>query len=134
MKPPEYDVGPAETVLPGILVFVMRAVGAMGVLAILLLSLIPGNLQAPLRSSLPGELEHFVAYAAVACCLRGSFAGRGFGIWIVLALAALAGAMEVLQGHVVGREPAIADAVFGAAGAWAGACIGAALSRLVASR
>lgn len=134
MKPPEYNAHPPETTSSQPLILALRVAGALGILAILLLSLMPGDLQAPLRSGLPGEVEHLTAYAAVACCLRGGFTGRGSSIWIIAGLASLAGLLELLQGLVAGRGPAISDAVAGAAGAWAGAYAGAVLRRVVIDR
>lgn len=98
----------------------LRVAGVIGVLALLVLSLLPGDIQAPMRTGMPGALEHVAAYAAVAFCLRGGFTGRGSSVWIVASLTALAVLLELLQGLVPGRTPAVIDAVAGFAGAWLG--------------
>jgi VanZ family protein len=98
----------------------LRIAGIGGIASLLILSLLPGDLQAPLRTGIPGELEHLAAYAVVAFCLRGGFTGKGSSIWIVTSLAALAGLMELLQALVPARGPAFIDAVAGAAGALLG--------------
>lgn len=103
----------------------LRLAGIGGVAIILLLSLLPGDVQAPLRTGLLPELEHFIAYAGVAFCLGGGFPGKGRSLWIAASLAALAGLLEGLQGLVPGRGPALTDAFAGAAGAWLGCWAGA---------
>jgi VanZ family protein len=102
----------------------LRVAGLAGIVALLVLSLLPGDIQAPIRTGIPGVLEHFMAYATVAFCLRGGFTGKGSSVWIVTSLAVLAGLLELLQGLVPGRSPAIADAVAGFAGAWLGCKLG----------
>jgi len=106
----------------------LRVAGIAGIVALLVLSLLPGDVQAPIRTGVPGVLEHFAAYAAVAFCLRGGFTGKGSSVWIVASLAALAVLLELLQGLVPGRSPAVADAVAGFAGAWLGCKLGVILS------
>jgi VanZ family protein len=98
----------------------LRIIGIGGSATLPVLSLLPGDLQAPLRTGIPGELEHLAAYTAVAFCLRGGFTRKGSSIWIVVSLAALAGLLELLQALVPGRGPAFMDAVAGSAGAWLG--------------
>jgi hypothetical protein len=98
----------------------LRMIGISGIVALLVLSLVPGDLQAPLRTGIPGELEHLAAYAAVAFCLRAGFTGKASSVWIVASLAALAGLLELLQALVPGRGPAVTDAVAGFAGALLG--------------
>jgi VanZ family protein len=120
MKPSDYSrPQPIEPRL-GTRRRLLRMVGIGGIASLLVLSLLPGDLQAPLRTGLPGELEHLAAYAAVAFCLRGGFTGKGSSVWIVASLATMAGFLEPLQVLIPGRGPAFMDAVAGFAGALLG--------------
>jgi VanZ family protein len=108
---------------------VLRVAGIGGIAMILLLSLLPADVQAPLRTRFLPELEHFIAYAAVAFCLRGGFPGRKASFWIAAALTAVAALLEIFQGLVPGRGPALTDALSSAAGAWFGCWLGGLLDR-----
>jgi hypothetical protein len=87
---------------------IARAAGFFGVLAIIVLSLVPGTYRPQL---VPSEAEHFIAYYSTAFAFALGFRSRASRVVIVLGLTLLAGSMEVLQLWVPGRHSAIIDAV-----------------------
>ncbi|SFK60765.1 hypothetical protein [Methylocapsa palsarum] len=106
-------------------VFFARIAGVLGVLAIVVLSLVPGS-QRP-HTWLPGKAEHFVAYCGTASALALGFPAAACRIAAASCLAFLAGAMEVLQRSVHGRHAAFSDALVSALGGVFGVVIGAIL-------
>ena len=105
----------------------LRVVGALFVLTICVLSLIPGSWQA--RTGLPGPLEHVIAYLGTALTLGvGARSGRHLGRILVL-LSVLAGGLEIAQHWSPGRDPAIVDWVAGTLGAAVGLGIAFGLRR-----
>ena len=101
---------------------IARAAGFFGVLAIIVLSLVPGTYRP--HTSLPGEAEHFIAYYSTAFAFALGFRSRASRVVIVLGLTLLAGSMEVLQLWVPGRHPAIIDAVVSSLGGLLGIALG----------
>jgi VanZ family protein len=81
----------------------------LSVVAIMILSLLPGN-QRP-HTSAPGLAEHFAAYAAAGCLLALGYRDwrRRLLAWVGLAIAS--GVFEILQGFIPGRGPAAIDAL-----------------------
>lgn len=112
----------------------LRAAGIIGISAILVLSLLPGDLQAPIRTAIGPALEHLAAYSLVGLALRGGFAGRGATWAIVAGLAALAGLMELAQTIVPGRVGSLEDVAVSAAGGLVGALLGSRIDRRLARR
>jgi VanZ family protein len=91
------------------------------VILLAVLSLLPT--QAMVRTGLPGQLEHFVAYAgSAAIAIVGYGASRG-GIQIIGGFWVYAGILEYLQHFSPGRHPAIADFAASALGALCGGLV-----------
>ena len=101
---------------------IARAAGFFGVLAIMVLSLVPG-IDRP-HTGLPGVAEHFIAYYSTAFAFALGFRSRASRVVIVLGLTLLAGSMEVLQLWVPGRHSAIIDAVVSSLGGLLGIALG----------
>lgn len=106
-------------------VTIARVAGALGILAIIVLSLVPGPHRP--HTWLPGKAEHFVAYCGTALALALGFRAAASRIAIILGLAFLAGSMEVLQRSIAGRHAAISDALVSSSGGVFGIAIGAIL-------
>jgi hypothetical protein len=86
-----------------------RVAGFFGVLAIIVLSLVPG-IDRP-HTALPGV----IAYYSTAFAFALGFRSKASRVGIALGLAQLAGSMEILQLWVPGRHSAILDAVVSSA-------------------
>jgi VanZ family protein len=101
------------------------------VILLALLSLLPA--QDMMRTEIPGELEHFVAYAGSASIAVAGYGQRvavrivGF-FWIYAAL------LEYLQHFSPGRHPSIADFLASALGASFGGLAAALLARCLWNR
>jgi hypothetical protein len=80
---------------------IARAAGFFGVLAIIVLSLVPGTYRP--HTGLPGVAEHFIAYCLTAFAFALGFRSSASRVVIALVLTLLAGSMEVLQLWVPGR-------------------------------
>jgi leader peptidase (prepilin peptidase) / N-methyltransferase len=121
----------AEVVLPASLANVFgpfglpRIVGYLGVVAIIVLSLVPGDWRPSI--GLAKALEHLIAYFAVAAILTA--AGRA-GWAQIAGLVLLAGVLELGQGWVPGRDPNPIDFL----GSSMGALLGFGLSSLTLTR
>lgn len=115
-------VGSRETV--GFMTFltIARAAGFFGVLAIIVLSLVPGTYRP--HTGLPGVAEHFITYCSTAFAFALGFRSSASRVVIALVLTLLAGSMEVLQLWVPGRHSAISDAVFSSLGGLLGIALG----------
>ncbi len=87
------------------------------------LSLIPHEIE--VRTGLPGEIEHVIAYAGTAGLFRLAYPSWA-GWRIVVALSVYAACLEGLQSFVAGRSPGVEGALVSGAGAVLGA-LGAAL-------
>jgi len=96
------------------------------VLLLAILSLLPA--QEMVRAGLPGQLEHFIAYAgSAAIAVVGYGANRGMriigGFWVYAAI------LEYLQHFSLGRHPSIGDFAASALGALCGGLAVALVSR-----
>jgi leader peptidase (prepilin peptidase)/N-methyltransferase len=92
-----------------------RIAGCLGVVAIVALSLVPGDWRPSI--GLAKALEHLVAYFVVAAVLTAGFRAG----WPQIAgLVVLAGVLEIAQGWVPGRDPNPADFLGGSTGALLG--------------
>ena len=109
---------------------ISRVAGCFGVLAIIVLSLVPG-IDRP-HTGLPGVAEHFIAYYSTALAFGLGFRSTASRIVIALSLTLLAGSMEVLQLWVPGRHSAIIDAVVSSLGGFLGIVMGGLLLGLAA--
>ncbi len=103
-----------------------RLVAVLGVVAIVVLSLLPGGLRP--HTGWAKTLEHAVAYLAVATVLGAAYGEKR--VQPALWLAVLAAVLELLQFGVPGRTPALADFFASATGAF----LGAELARLLPER
>lgn len=105
----------------------------MSVLAIAALSLVSGD-QRP-QSFLPGQAEHFVAYAAAGFFLAQGYPSPRHRIQAWIGMVIASGAFEILQHFVPGRSPSSLDALASASGLTLGlllsAVTGAAISRVL---
>ena len=131
-RPSPLPVGSRETV--GFMTFltIARAAGFFGVLAIIVLSLVPGTYRP--HTGLPGVAEHFIAYCSTAFAFALGFRSSASRVVIALGLTLLAGSMEVLQLWVPGRHSAIIDAVFSSLGGLLGIALGGLLLDLAINR
>ena len=93
------------------------AAGAACLLAIAVLSLIPGSWQG--RTGLPGPAEHVIAYLGTGAIL-GVALPRYRSLWAIGFLVAYSGLMEFLQDLSPGRDPSIADFLASSVGGLAG--------------
>src|SRR6266536_650424 len=96
-----------------------RAIGWAAVVTIAVLSLVSGE-QRP-HTVYPGQLEHVVAYLGTAGALTLGYRSRA--PMVALLLAGYAGALEILQIWVPGRNAAFIDFVSSSLGASAGVCL-----------
>ncbi len=99
-----------------------RAAIVLCVLAITVLSLLPGSWQE--RTGLPGPVEHFIAYSGTGLVLAAVLP-RSVLVLAAIALGAYSGLMELLQNFSPGRDPAVRDFIVSSAGACLGAAMGA---------
>ena len=111
-KPPQMRADLLRTTL--------RVLTWVCVVLLAVLSLTPGEEIEPLRTDLPGQVEHIIAYAG-----SGAIAMAGYGLnrgpvriigWFWL----YAGVLEYLQHFSPGRNPAAVDFVASAFGALCG--------------
>jgi len=97
------------------------------VILLAVLSLLPA--QDMVRTGIPGQLEHLVAYAGSASIAIAGY-GRRRGTALIIGLYWIyAGVLEYLQHFSPGRHPSIADFAASALGAFFGGVVGAFLVR-----
>jgi VanZ family protein len=101
------------------------------VILLAVLSLLPA--QDIVRTGIPGELEHFVAYAGSASIAIAGYGRRG-SVRIISLFWIYAGVLEYLQHFSPGRHPSIVDFAASALGAVFGAVVGAFLVRRLRKR
>ena len=87
------------------------------VILLAVLSLLPA--QDMVRTGVPGQLEHFVAYAGSAGIAIAGYGRRG-GVRIIGLFWIYAGVLEYLQHFSPGRHPTIVDFAASALGAFFG--------------
>ena len=92
------------------------------IILLAVLSLLPA--QDMLRTGIPGELEHFVAYAGSASIAIVGYRWRG-AMRIIGLFWMYAGILEYLQHFSPGRHPSIVDFAASALGALFGGAVGA---------
>jgi VanZ family protein len=100
------------------LISALRALTWCCVCLLALLSLMPA--QQMIRTGIPGELEHFLAYAGSALVATAAYGQRRSPMAIMSLFWGYAGLLEWLQHFSPGRHPAIADFAASAAGALCG--------------
>ena len=97
------------------------------VILLAVLSLLPA--QDMVRTGIPGQLEHLVAYAGSASIAIAGY-GRRRGTALIIGLFWIyAGILEYLQHFSAGRHPSIVDFAASALGAFFGGVVGAFLVR-----
>jgi VanZ family protein len=102
------------------------------VILLAVLSLLPA--QEMVRTGLPGQFEHFIAYVgSAAIAMVGYGLSRG-GMWIIGRFWAYAGVLEYLQHFSPGRHPPLEDFAASALGALCGGLAVALLWRSPAIR
>jgi VanZ family protein len=102
--------------------FILRVVGAFGICLVILLSVIPAEVQ--VRTGSSKGLEHAVAYLVLALVLGVGYRSfRWATTSIAILLTALSGALELIQFWCPGRTPSVADWFAGVFGAIAGVAL-----------
>jgi VanZ family protein len=96
------------------------------VILLAVLSLLPA--QDMVRTGIPGQIEHFVAYAGSASVAIAGYGRRG-AARIIGSFWIYAGVLEYLQHFSPGRHPSIVDFAASALGAFFGWVVGAFLVR-----
>jgi VanZ family protein len=97
------------------------------VILLAVLSLLPA--QDMVRTGIPGQLEHFVAYAGSASIAIAGYGRRPGTVRVIGLFWIYAGVLEYLQHFSPGRHPSVADFAASALGAFFGGVVGAFLVR-----
>jgi VanZ family protein len=100
-----------------------KAAGALCVLLIFILSLLPQTERLP--TGLPGKLEHLIAYGVSGLLLGLSTSSRRGPVLVAATLGLIACLLEFLQQWSPGRHPRLSDAVVGAVAGILGASLSA---------
>jgi VanZ family protein len=107
----------------------LRVVGAIGIVLVILLSLIPADVQ--VRTGNSKGFEHGAAYVLLALALCGGYRNaKGSPLYTATLLISLAGGLELAQFWSPGRTPSLADWFSGSFGALLGIAIYAAQKTL----
>ncbi len=93
----------------------------LAIFAIAVLSLVPG--EARPHTGMPGQVEHFLAYFLTAVALGIRFPNSVYRVPITLALCTYAGAMEILQIWIPGRNAQFVDFIASSGGALSGSLV-----------
>jgi len=96
----------------------LRAVGWLGVIAIAVLSLVPGQARPHVMEV--SQIEHASAYCATAAALAWGHAGRRNALTVGLLLTVYAAVLEATQIYVPGRSARLIDFAASGVGAWIG--------------
>lgn len=115
--------------MPPLIDRLVQAAGLLAVLAIIVLSLLPGDARP--HTGAPSQGEHVVAYL-IAGGLHGLRAGRAKSRLLLLALGFIAGAgaLEWVQLWIPGRNSQLIDVIASSIGALIGLGLGAAAAPL----
>jgi VanZ family protein len=100
---------------------------------IIILSVLPADINAHIRTSLPGSVEHFIAYAVAACVLGYLYRSPGHRILTLVTLTVFALVLELVQWPLPGRDSSVLDFMASAAGAWTGTGIVLVVEHLIAA-
>ena len=107
----------------------LRALTWCCVVLLAVLSLLPAKDM--VRTSLPGRVEHFIAYAGSAAIAMAGYGATRGAVQIIGGFWVYAGVLEYLQHFSPGRHPAIGDFAASALGAVCGGlAVGLLLRRL----
>lgn len=97
----------------------LQATAWLGLAGLAVVSLIPAGYSPP-RTPLPGQFEHFVAYACVSAVAAFAFR-RSIRTWLLaVAFVGYAAMLEYSQHWFSGRSPSVLDFLGSSAGALAG--------------
>jgi hypothetical protein len=107
-----------------------RVLGWLGVAAIGVLSLVPGELRAHASPGIPGPIEHVLAYLVTAALLGLGYRGQSVQLRTFGLMMLYAGALEIAQLWVPGRDSRLTDFLASSTGAFAGLLIAKWLVRL----
>jgi VanZ family protein len=113
-----------------VLQFLLRGAGWTCVLALIVLSVAPGN-ERPHTGVFPGQIEHVIAYCGTAGVLALGYSTARERLGMVVMLAFLAGALEVVQLGIPGRHSQFIDFAASSAGACLGMSVVALLGRVL---
>jgi len=102
--------------------------GWLGLVAIAVLSLVPGSLRP--HSGMPGKMEHALAYGLTGALLCVGYVKPRDRLVLWSGLAICSALFELLQNFAPGRSPAIADSLASVAGLTAGFIVAAVLQSL----
>ncbi len=97
---------------------ICRAIGSACIVAIIVLSLLPGS-ERP-HTGLAGQIEHALAYFSTAVFLAFGFENTKTKVAAVCLLTGLAAALEIIQGLIPGRHSQVVDWLASSFGAGAG--------------
>jgi len=114
---------------PPLFTHLTRALGLAAIIAIAIVTLVPGPMRP--HSGAPAAIEHVVAYAGTASLLVMGF-GSPLAIWALLSV--VAAALEIAQYFVPDRHPAAHDFLLKALGVGIGVVITIVLTAVKARR
>jgi hypothetical protein len=103
-----------------------------GIVAITILSLLPGSMRP--HTGLPGQVEHFLAYACTGFAASLGYLSFRERIIVWIALGAASGFFEFLQACIPGRSSDVRDAFASTIGLTAGLLVGAGFVALILKR
>lgn len=103
---------------PGSLRTVLRFLTWACVVVLAILSLLPA--EDMMRTGLPGELEHFVAYAGTGAIAMAAYGLKLGAVRVIGCLWLYAGILEYLQNFSPGRHATVQDFAISAVGALCG--------------
>jgi hypothetical protein len=104
-----------------VLLLFFRAVGWGGVVAIVVVSLVPGDARP--ETGLPGQIDHIVAYCGTAGLLGLGYPAAKSRFGMIAMLISLAATLEVAQRWIPGRHPQFIDFAAGVAGTCLGSSV-----------
>jgi len=97
-----------------VLLLLFRAVGWAGVVAIVVVSLVPGDARP--NTGLPGQIDHIITYCGTAGILGLGYPATKSRFGTMVMLISLAATLEVAQRWIPGRHPQFIDFVASVAG------------------
>jgi VanZ family protein len=107
----------------------VKLAALLGVVAIGVLSLVPGSVRPHVLAS--GGLEHLAAYLAVGFLFGLAYLRPRRLLLLAASLSAYAGLLEIAQNFVPDRHPGVDDFIISSAGAWIGIALASTLSALL---
>jgi VanZ family protein len=105
---------------PGLLRTTLLVLTWVCVVLLAVLSLTPREEIEPVRTDLPGQVEHIIAYAGSAAIAMAAYGLTRSPVWIIGWFWLYAVVLEYLQNFSPGRNPAVVDFAASAFGALCG--------------